>query len=596
MREIHIDFSSDNYLQQPKVFGGYEGEHDETYLRVRLPKRMIGIECSGYRFDFLTSEKNEISSPLIPASELDNDIITFHLTEQLTIAGKLLFNVAAILLDGDTVRRVSKTNTAILCIPDGLKGNVQLINPNAHKDELLRMIDSRILEKIPTGSGGSITVDQSFDPNSSNAQSGTAVSEALKDKTNIYKEEIVSGVCFSVSENAYEKNISGIFLLENVNLDNENGVEITFINGNSEKIILKYNGEDVSWESLYGAFYPFYEKADGDISVRWSASFEIEHEGLITDKADNELTIYALVDPEYLRNADRKNENELIGWIMSIVETIDGKADTEAVKNKVERKNLIPYPYLISSHEINGLTVTDNGDGTITVNGTATTQTTITISEVNLKEGHEYSLSGCPADGAEYTKWMLSLSTYQKDTGNGVSFVSSDNYPTMPVNIIIGEGATCDNLLFKPQLERGLSITPYSPPIPIYQDISNKQDKFAEVLTEEKDGCNGFLINKPFATIRAGNGGLSLEGYLVSLNSTLSDYIFCNNKKLQAVASPEYDNEAVNLGYLKEALANIKTGVDEEQLEAAVNEAVGDVDTALEHILALQNELLGEAV
>ena len=36
-------------------------------------------------------------------------------------------------------------------------------------------------------------------------------------------------------------------------------------------------------------------------------------------------------------------------------------------------KNLIPYPYLATSCTIGGMTITDNGDGTLTVDGTATT-------------------------------------------------------------------------------------------------------------------------------------------------------------------------------------------------------------------------------
>ena len=41
MREIYIDLSNDNYLQQPKVFGGYEGEHNEKKLIVTLPSRLL---------------------------------------------------------------------------------------------------------------------------------------------------------------------------------------------------------------------------------------------------------------------------------------------------------------------------------------------------------------------------------------------------------------------------------------------------------------------------------------------------------------------------------------------------------------------------
>ena len=173
MRYVLIDLSSDNYLQQPNLFGGYEGEHNETILQVKLPKRMIDIECSGYRFDFQTSEDNKISSPLIPVSELNNDILSFHLTQQLTISGKLLFNVVAILSDENTVSLISKTNTVTLRIEDAADGNMQLIDPNGYKDELQKMVDERIMEINP------VKVDQTYTPTSENAQSGVAVAEAV---------------------------------------------------------------------------------------------------------------------------------------------------------------------------------------------------------------------------------------------------------------------------------------------------------------------------------------------------------------------------------------------------------------------------------
>ena len=173
MRYVSIDLSSDNYLQQPKIFGGYSGEHNETVLQVKLPSRMIGIECSGYRFDFQTSEDNKISSPLIPISELNDDVLSFHLVEQLTIAGNLLFNVVAILSNETTVSLVSKTNTVVLCIEDSPEGNVQLADPNGYKDELQKMIDERIMEINPA------KVDQTYTPTSSNAQSGIATAEAV---------------------------------------------------------------------------------------------------------------------------------------------------------------------------------------------------------------------------------------------------------------------------------------------------------------------------------------------------------------------------------------------------------------------------------
>lgn len=161
MRYVSIDLSSDNYLQQPQIFGGYAGEHNETVLQVKLPDRMIGIECSGYRFDFQTSEDNEILSPLIPVSELKDNILSFKLTEQLTVGGKLLFNVVAQLLNGETIDLISKTNMVVLYIADSPEGKSTIADPDGYKDEYIKMINELTGDLVgqKTTEGGEIFND-----------------------------------------------------------------------------------------------------------------------------------------------------------------------------------------------------------------------------------------------------------------------------------------------------------------------------------------------------------------------------------------------------------------------------------------------------
>lgn len=94
----------------------------------------------------------------------------------------------------------------------------------------------------------------------------------------------------------------------------------------------------------------------------------------------------------------------------------------------------------------------------------------------------------------------------------------------------------------------------------VAEAVAGKQDKFADTLTEEKDGCNGFVINKPVATIRAGQGGLTLEGYTLALNSTESDYIYCSNKTLRYVGDPTEENEAATKGYVDKEIKKVDGG------------------------------------
>ena len=173
---------------------------------------------------------------------------------------------------------------------------------------------------------------------------------------------------------------------------------------------------------------------------------------------------------------------------------ITGEEIDNRLEEFVKRKNIIPYPYLIASQEISGLTITDNGDGTITINGTSTEMVSLTIATVSLVIGQEYSLSGCPkgSDGT-YDTWALGLNTYKVDTGNGISFTSEVDVPEMLVQIMIGSDITCDNLLFKPQLEKGLNITPYSPYTFAYNNTAASKydlDKVAKSIPNIENKAN----------------------------------------------------------------------------------------------------------
>ena len=130
-------------------------------------------------------------------------------------------------------------------------------------------------------------------------------------------------------------------------------------------------------------------------------------------------------------------------------------------------KNSLPYPYLDTTFEKNGLKFTDNGDGSITVNGTATAQTNfhltnkITVDDdskgLELKKGQTYILSGCPSGGSSSTYFLYNnyiengeWKNYGREEGNGLTFVSNGKKPMFIIRVI--SGATLNNLTFKPML------------------------------------------------------------------------------------------------------------------------------------------------
>ena len=133
-------------------------------------------------------------------------------------------------------------------------------------------------------------------------------------------------------------------------------------------------------------------------------------------------------------------------------------------------KNLIPYPYADGTKTLNGVTFTVNNDGTITVNGTATSLTVFFIADtdnnkIKLSLGVSYSLSGCPVGGGD-DKFSLNVQTtsYNQiftDFGNGYSGVT--RYTDYYAFITISQGYTANNLVFKPMLNEGSTALPYEP-------------------------------------------------------------------------------------------------------------------------------------
>lgn len=134
---------------------------------------------------------------------------------------------------------------------------------------------------------------------------------------------------------------------------------------------------------------------------------------------------------------------------------------------KLNSKNLLPYPYYHSDRTVSGITFTDNGDGTITVNGTATDTANFCINLKNMKLSTDkvYVASlGVPDDRSKY---LIDVRVGQNYYWTG-DLIKPETESVEYVNILIKEGCTLENVVFKPQLEVGTTPTDYTP----YVDVS----------------------------------------------------------------------------------------------------------------------------
>lgn len=128
------------------------------------------------------------------------------------------------------------------------------------------------------------------------------------------------------------------------------------------------------------------------------------------------------------------------------------------VSNVCQLLDKSKYP---ATQTVNGVTFTNNGDGSITVNGTATSRAALTFTSFSKSFlSGKFLLIGCPNGGnvSKYFNYVF-IRTQDGNFINGVEDVGNGgilNYGittyTVLCQIIVMKDTVCDNLVFKPQL------------------------------------------------------------------------------------------------------------------------------------------------
>jgi hypothetical protein len=133
-----------------------------------------------------------------------------------------------------------------------------------------------------------------------------------------------------------------------------------------------------------------------------------------------------------------------------------------------KNKNFVTYPYASGTNTSSGVTFTDNGDGTVTVNGTATKDVYFRASKATAEEGMfllpagTYTLSGCPSGGSAST-YMIQLVTLTDalgvdsmvdEYGSGAT-INLEKDTLCRMNFYVKSGANVSNLNVYFQVEAG---------------------------------------------------------------------------------------------------------------------------------------------
>jgi len=242
----------------------------------------------------------------------------------------------------------------------------------------------------------------------------------------------------------------------------------------TETLVVEMSANNVDLESGIG--YTIYCTAD------MSTGLSIEQ--------THDFTVSWTEDAEYVINADIAIDNEAYTALIS-------PYCVEKVAAGPGGKNLLRYPYYETTKTMNGIEFTDNGDGTITANGTATETAKFRAKFWNENScgAGTYYVSGCPTGGSDNTYCINFAAKYNEeiigdtlDYGSGFKIEAPNGIDKFYAYIIIKSGVTVSNLVFKPQLELGTTATEYEQYYEKYEDGDLVENTTLSVYRREYDG------------------------------------------------------------------------------------------------------------
>nr|DAP38954.1 MAG TPA: hypothetical protein [Bacteriophage sp.] len=130
-----------------------------------------------------------------------------------------------------------------------------------------------------------------------------------------------------------------------------------------------------------------------------------------------------------------------------------------------------------------GVTCTNNGDGTYALNGTASGTTIFALNDIQLSAGN-YKMVGCVKGGSNNTYKLDVFSgtlqtTYLADYGDG----KIENVPALngTIRIVVYANTTVNNLIFKPMITTNLNAT-YDDFVPYTGDTGSLNSDVASLL------------------------------------------------------------------------------------------------------------------
>lgn len=213
-------------------------------------------------------------------------------------------------------------------------------------------------------------------------------------------------------------------------------------------------------------------------------------------------------------------------------------------------KPLFEFPFSVEeSGNLLEVTATDtttqdidftvNDDGTINVDGTASANAYLVLGAVSLIGGQTYKLTGCPTGGGASTYrlyWQGVTGNY--DEGSGTTYTPQSD-GTVNIRIVVYNGATVDNLEFKPMVR----VSSIEDDTYMEYGVPPGLIEFSEILVEtEKDIINSGDVETGVEIYLRARGPLTNptiynvdtnEYFKLNLSMVKGDVVYINTKKKQ---------------------------------------------------------------
>lgn len=258
-----------------------------------------------------------------------------------------------------------------------------------------------------------------------------------------------------------------ISTLKEDNKTNKSSIDVLEKSNETRDGKISKNAEDI--EAIQGSIKTVTEtinkkdnEQDEDIKANKESIEELQAENLEI-KAENER----------LRN-DIKSialQGEASGENIHLEDSSEARCEIEIGGNQKQdtREGYNQLKNEGTTQTLNNVTITKKEDETLVVNGTPTEDFTFSIKRnIELEDGEQYKLSGCPNGGAE-KKYALTINQYYEnqshfgqDYGDGVNFTYNGSLPiNNNIYIRLFKGITYNNLIFKPMIVKGTEQKPY---------------------------------------------------------------------------------------------------------------------------------------